>query len=384
MQVLALLKHRRYGQRVHATAQATAQVAGVIGGVIAAGHAHAVDLPDDRAEAMYHMYKGGGLTASGPALLVRKKMSDSISLNGTYYIDMVSNASIDVVTTASPFKEKRKEYTLGGDFVYQDALVSLSTTQSKEPDYTANTTNLDVTQDVFGGMTTVNLGYTRGTDVVLKKNDAIFRENAQHWRYRLGVTQILSPRWLMSLNGEAVSDGGYLGSPYRVARVFGSTVPERNPRTRTSRAVNLRAIGDVSGETGGRSAVRAEYRYFWDTWEIKAHTLEVGYSRYFRDSLLGDVYFRYYTQDHALFYSDDATANTTYVSRNRQLSTFKTMGLGTKMTWTARSVPGKYDVKLTGAYELVRFRFSDFTDSRTGEAYKFDANVLQLFVSATF
>ena len=31
----------------------------------------------------------------------------------------------------------------------------------------------------------------------------------------------------MSANFEALSDDGYLGSPYRVARVFGAAVPER-------------------------------------------------------------------------------------------------------------------------------------------------------------
>jgi len=48
-----------------------------------------------------------------------------------------------------------------------------------------------------------------------------------------------------SMNFEAVNDEGYLGSPYRAARVFGATIPERVPRTRSSRAVKLRAIGDV-------------------------------------------------------------------------------------------------------------------------------------------
>ena len=48
------------------------------------------------------------------------------------------------------------------------------------------------------------------------------------------MTQILTPRWLMSANFEAISDDGYLGSPYRVARVFGAAVPERNPRTRSA------------------------------------------------------------------------------------------------------------------------------------------------------
>ena len=62
---------------------------------------------------MAHIYNGGGVTAYGPALLVRKSIADKVSLTGTYYVDTVSNASIDVVTTASPYKETRNELRPG-------------------------------------------------------------------------------------------------------------------------------------------------------------------------------------------------------------------------------------------------------------------------------
>ncbi len=364
---------------------ATRVAGGVLGGLMAGGAAHAVDLPEDRADAMIHVYDGGGVRASGPALLVRKKLGDSVSLNGTYYVDMVSNASIDVVTTASPYQETRNEYSLGADYVYEDALITLGTTRSREPDYISNTTNLDIAQEVFGGLTTVSLGFSRGADNVGKKNIGFF-DTARHWKYRAGLTQILTPRWLMSLNTEAISDDGFLGSPYRVARVFGAAVAERNPRTRSSRAVKISSLYDVSDVIGGgsRSSLRAEYRYFWDNWAIKAHTLELGYSRYFGDAWLAEGFTRYYAQTKALFYSDNAQSETTYVSRNRQLSSFNSIGLGGKLAYTVKQVPGKYDIKLNGSYQYMRFKFSDFTDIRTGGLYSFNANVLQLFVSATF
>ena len=355
-------------------------LASLLGSVLAASGARAVDLPEDRAEVMLHTYSGGGVKADGPALLVRKSVFDKVSLAATYYVDAVSNASIDVVTTASPYRERRSEYAFSADYVYRDSQLTFATSTSREPDYTANATSLDISQEVFGGMSTVSLGFTRGSDSVRKKGAPEFDDQATHWQYRLGVTQILTKSWLMSANVEALSDSGYLGSPYRAARVFGAAVPERNPRTRSARAVKFRVIGDL----GSRDSVHADYRYFRDTWEIKAHTAELGYSRYFGDPLLADAFVRYYSQQHALFYSDNATSETTYISRNRQLSTFTSVGLGAKLAWTARKVPGKYEVKLNGAYEYVRFKFSDFTDIRTGSPYSYNASVLQLFVSATY
>ena len=356
---------------------------GFTGGALVATQTRAVDLPDDRTEAMVHIYDGGGVKATGPALLVRKSLADKVSLSGTYYVDMVSNASIDVVTTASPYKENRTEFGLGLDYAVRDALLHVGLTRSHEPDYQATTTSVDLSQEVFGGMTTISMGFARGLDDVGKKGQDGYFDKARHWQWRAGATQILSPRWLASVNVEALADDGYLASPYRVARVFGAAVPERVPRTRSARAVKFRVLGDV-GDAGQRSAVRAEYRYYRDTWAIQANTVELGYSRYFGDDWLADGFVRGNHQSKALFYSDNELSETTYVTRNRQLGSFNSQSLGGKLSYHWGQVQQHFDVRLNGAYELVRFKYQDFTDLRTGKPYSFTGHVLQLYMTATF
>jgi len=140
------------------------RVAALFGGLLglfAGNGARAVDLPADNAEALVHSYSGGGVTAFGPAFLVRKSILDKVSIAGTYYVDAVSNASIDVVTTASKYHEVRSEYGLSADYVYRDAQITIGGMTSREPDYTANTGSIDMSQEVFGGMTNVSLGFTR-------------------------------------------------------------------------------------------------------------------------------------------------------------------------------------------------------------------------------
>jgi hypothetical protein len=357
-----------------------AALASLIGGVFAPTAARAATLPEDRAEAMVHVYDGGGVTASGPAVLVRKSLADKVSLTGSFYVDAVSNASIDVVTTASPYKERRNDYGLAVDYAVRDSLITLAVGASREPDYKTRSLSLDIAQETFGGMTTVNVGFTRAADDVGKSGDPGFFDQATHWQYRVGVTQILTPKWLASVNLEAVSDSGFLGNTYRVARVFGAAVPERHPRTRSSRAVKFRAVGDM----GQRDAVRAEYRYFWDTWDIKAHTVEAGYSRYLGQSLLADGFIRYYKQSAALFYSDNAQSETTYVSRNRQLSDFDNLVVGGKLTFDWKKQPGQYDLKANAAVELLNVKYHSFTDIRTGNPYSLRAAVLQVYLTATY
>lgn len=362
-----------------AATRAAAGLLGALGAALATGDAQAVDLPEDRADLMLHSFNGGGVDAWGPALLVRKSLYDKFSLFGTYYADIVSNASIDVVTTASPYRETRQEGAAGLTYAVRNSLITLAGSYSREPDYIATAYNIDIATEAFGGMTTVGLGYTYASDDVGKVGEGFF-DYAKHWRYRVSLNQILTPRWMATANFEVVSDDGYLGSPYRVALVFGAAVPERVPRTRTSRSALLRLIGEVLPET----SVRADYRYFWDTWEIDSQTFELGATHRFGERWLADAFTRFYSQNPALFYTNDATQETQYVSRSRQLSQFSSWSVGGKLSYDLYNSPGRYDVRLTGAVEYWKTNYDDFTDVRTGELYSYGAVVSQFFVTVIF
>ncbi len=80
-------------------------------------------LPEDRADVLYHLYDGGGVEVDGPSILVRKKAGKSLSFVGNYYVDMVSSASIDVITTASPYTEERTQWSLGMDYLHGNTIM---------------------------------------------------------------------------------------------------------------------------------------------------------------------------------------------------------------------------------------------------------------------
>ena len=70
-------------------------------------------LPEDRADTLYHLYDGGGVKIDGPSVLVRKGFANKVSVAGQYYVDTISGASVDVVSTASPYTEERTETGVG-------------------------------------------------------------------------------------------------------------------------------------------------------------------------------------------------------------------------------------------------------------------------------
>ena len=104
-----------------------------------AGTAAAGVLPEDRTDILYHLYDGGGVTIDGPSLLMRKQVGKNVSVVGNYYVDMVSSASIDVVTTASPYTEERTQYSVGMDYLHRNTTMSLGYTSSSESDFDATT-----------------------------------------------------------------------------------------------------------------------------------------------------------------------------------------------------------------------------------------------------
>ena len=55
-------------------------MAGLLGSALAGSATQGATLPENKAEALYHLYDGGGVTAQGPALLVRKSLADKVSL----------------------------------------------------------------------------------------------------------------------------------------------------------------------------------------------------------------------------------------------------------------------------------------------------------------
>lgn len=364
--------------------------------MLAAAPAGAGVLPDDRADVLYHRYEGGGVTIDGPSMLVRKKFAEKYSVTANLYMDMVSSASIDVVTTASPYTEERTQASAAFDMLNGKTQYSLGYTTSDESDYTANSVNFDVSQDIFGDLTTVSFGHTRGWDEVRRRGDDAFAESVDRRSYRLGLSQIVTPQLLMGASYELVTDEGYLNNPYRSVRYLDpesasgySYQAELYPHTRTSSAASVRARYFLPY----RAALHGEYRYFTDTWGIDAHTAEIGYTHPWTERWVFELGYRFYTQTAADFYSDlfERPDQQNFLARDKELSTFSSHMLSLGATYEL-SLEWKFLQRSTLSfyYDRMMFQYDDFRDLTsdapvgTEPLYGFDANVFRVFFSGWF
>ncbi len=371
-------------------------------------------LPEDRADLLYHVYDGGGVTVEGPSVLVRKSFKDAVSVYGNYYVDMVSSASIDVLASgASKYSEERTEYSAGVDVLVDNAILSASLTDSSENDYDATTFSLGASQTFFGDLTTLSLGYARGDDTVRRNSPPDQSESANAFedyidrrRFSLGLSQILTRSWVMALNVETVTDDGYLNNPYRQARYRDEITndvkwqSEVYPRSRNSDAIALRSMYYLPY----RASVRAEARVFTDSWGIKARNFELRYIHPLTERMIFELKGRTYTQTQADFYSDLFEyldpLGTEYRARDKELSSYNSFNLGFGLTYElGYNLPRVQKQTLGFYWDFMHFDYDNYRNAAlsvggnseleappayvAGEepTYSFQANVLRIFVS---
>lgn len=356
----------------------------------------AVVLPEERADGMYHRYDGGGVTVDGPSVLVRKNFRETVSLSANYYVDNVSSASIDVITSgASEYSEQRTEYSAGATYLYDKSTVSAGYTNSDESDYTADTYYLNVSQDFFGDMSNISFGYTLGQDDVFQNGNKDFAEDIDRHNFRVELSQIVTPDMIMGFNYELVTDEGYLNNPYRSYRYLTDPLDpasgyqfaqEVYPDTRTSDAAALRMLYYLPW----RGTVGGNYRYFTDDWGIDAHTVALSYTQVLFDSWTADFKYRYYQQTSADFYSDlfefPSQDKKDWRARDKELSEFNNHTFSFYLSY-ARPIHYRMLEKaaITLQWDHIWFDYDDFRDLRDtsdlpgDEAlYDFDADVYKL------
>jgi hypothetical protein len=351
-------------------------------------------LPQDRSDIMYHSYQGDGMSIDGPSILLRKQIGNKVSVSANYYVDSISGASIDVLATASPYEEERTEYSAGLDFLHNKTLMNLNFTSSSENDFEARSVHFGISQDFFGDLTTLSLGYSKGWDEVGKRGDETFLEEADRQQIQLGLTQVLTKNLIVGLTVENISDQGYLNNPYRAVRFLDADADrgfrfetEVYPNTRTSNAASITANYYLPY----RASVYGEARAFSDTWGIDANSYKLGYIHTISDDWIFDFRVRHYSQDKADFYQDlfNRSEEFNFRARDKELSSFTNLTVGFSVTYQFTFSQSTWIKKSTLNYEIdhMRFKYDNFrnvlADAPVGQEpmFEFSANVTRLFVS---
>ena len=127
------------------------------------------------------------------------------SVNARFLVDVVSAASVDIVSTASrAWHEVRHEGDFDGSYKFGDLGVSASGSVSREPDYLAWVVGGHLSYDFADKNVTALLGYAFGHDTIGKSDTPfdVYSQSVDRHTFNGAATVVMNPSTLVALVGD--------------------------------------------------------------------------------------------------------------------------------------------------------------------------------------
>lgn len=266
-----------------------------------------------------------------PSAMVLVPLSGNWAVGGTLTRDAISGASPAYHTEAiTPLHDTRKAIELNATRYFANGSVTVGGSVSSESDYLARGLTVQGNLSDDSKNTTVTLGLGLARDRINPNNHIVDNERKRTTDVLLGVTQVMSTHDIVQLNLGHSSGSGYYSDPYKVM--------DERPRERRHTTLMARWNHHFEG-TGG--TLRSSYRYYTDSFDVRAHTLAFKYVQPLTQGWTVTPQLRLYTQTKARFYVDaDASAGPfppnppagwTYYTEDQRLSAFGARTLGLKV-----------------------------------------------------
>lgn len=277
-----------------------------------------------------------------PSVHFRKGFGDSgTSVDVVYIADIWSSASVDIRSAASELvEEQRDELNLGFDHVRGTTTLGIGYRFSHEVDYISNALALSSSHEAFQRTATFSARVFASSDKVGRSGDEFFEERIRGVGGWFGWTQVLTKKTLIQLSYEWRLTKGYQASPYRWVPIGAANscaapgelcIPEVHPETKIRHAFVIRGRQSI----GNRLSVGAGYRFYFDLWGIRSHTVLADAAATLGKRTLLALDYRGYTQGAAFFYRQqyESLEGHTYLSRDRELSSLSSHRVGLRMEY---------------------------------------------------
>ncbi|MDO8332065.1 MAG: DUF3570 domain-containing protein [Fluviicoccus sp.] len=246
------------------------------------------------------------------------------------------------------FSDKRQAISMSyGGSLAPSTRLALGGAFSTEADYQSLSANVALTQSFNQKNTTLSLGVNverdssspvGGTPLPLS-NYALFQRQGDQTKavndVLLGVTQVMTRRWLTRLNLSADNAQGYHNDPYKIVSALDSTgrvvgyLYENRPDQRSRRSLyweNRYALD--------RDTITASVRAMRDDWGMNSKTVDLRYRYVWSDGGFIEPHLRWYTQTAADFYRLYVMQGDPYlkaVSADSRLGGFTAKTVGVKL-----------------------------------------------------
>lgn len=306
--------------------------------------------------------------------IVQAKVSpiEQLSFSGHYLADVVSSASVDVVSAATGrWDETRHEGK--GSVGYHDSDRSVAGTYiySVENDWRSHTGVLSFSHDLLDHQLTLGASGSFGYNEVGRADDQNFDERLLTGSASVEAGVIASKHDLLTFTYSFLYNTGFQSSPYRFVRFTGPlegadlSAPEGVPERRSRHAVGAKWNRHLIKQSYLRTSARA----YVDSWGVASGTVGAEFVQSIIHVFDLGVFARAYAQKSASFYEQHYDGARTFMTSDRELATFVDAFGGIRFGFEVKDVGPFYSVRgdLKGTGFLFHFfDFSALTDRYGG------------------
>lgn len=288
------------------------------------------------------------------------------TVGGSYMVDIVSAASVDIVSTASPhWNEVRQAGTVNGKYQPGKVGYSISGAVSDEPDYRSLSGGGSLSLDLADKNVVPLIGYSFAQDVAGRHGTpfSVYSHVMDQHTVNLELELVLNPSTLVTFVGNAIFERGDQAKPYRYVPLFAPNVaPNIQPGAPGDEVNQLRLPGRVAERlplSRNRYALSArlaqrlssttfiiDERLYADDWGVKASTTDLRYVIDLSNRFAFWPHLRFHIQSGATFWKlayvgdigpGGLTNVPAYRAGNRELSPLLEADYGGGLRWNIGS-----------------------------------------------
>ncbi|MBK6462630.1 MAG: DUF3570 domain-containing protein [Myxococcales bacterium] len=315
-----------------------------------------------------------GLVVVSPQVSAKAEVRDTLEVQGGYEVDVISAASVDVMTAASPrgYTEVRQAVTAATTWRPKpEARLSARYVPSWEPDYQSHSVSASGSHEWLSGKLTTDVGLRVSSDEVGRTG-----ASRDTWRplhtggIDAGIGWVFGPRTVGQLAYETQVSSGLQSSPYRFVRMYApgspaaASVPFGVTESVPSERVRHALGGALRHAITPRWFATTSLRFYADSWGIASHTEEVELQHMaFGQRLLTGLSARVYGQSAAAFYEPHYVSDgdlPRYRTADKMLVRSLTGLAGLRGSYLVRTLGALRDLRFTAKLELYTQRFFAF------------------------
>jgi len=231
---------------------------------------------------------------------------------------------------------------------------------SREKDYRSLGANGTLALDLYHHRTTLTMGGSVDQDqvfpvggIVLGLSDGtpsgFTSSDKRSTEALVGLSQVVSRRWLLGVSASQTRESGYLTEPYKVLSVVDaggvpvSSLREQRPDTRLRNAVTLASVYHLTSDV-----LHASYREYWDDWGVRSHTLDLALRHDLGDEKWVEPHVRAYTQSSADFFRfslHEGARLPEFASADQRLGPLHSVTLGCGFGFRPAGSPGELNLR---------------------------------------